>query len=105
MRRERGQAGVETMIALPLLVLVVLVAVQASAWVATSVLAGLAADAGARAQSRGEPALTAARAELPGPVRGLLQLTTDAGTVHVVMRVPELVPGLPSLHVSAQAAP
>jgi hypothetical protein len=105
MRRERGQAGVETLVALPLLVLIVLAAVQASAWVATSVLAGLAADAAVRAQSRGEPALPAARAELPGPARRLLRLTSDAGTVHVVLRVPVLLPGLPGLHVSAQAAP
>jgi hypothetical protein len=105
MRAEHGQAGVETLIALPLLALLVLAGAEASAWVASAVLAGSAAHAGARAIARGAPAREAARAELPGLLRRGARVTIDAGVVRVVLRVPALVPGVPAIHVSAEAEP
>jgi hypothetical protein len=105
MRRERGQAGIETLIALPLVLVIVLASAQAAAWAACSVLAGTAASAGARALVRGSPAGVAARRELPGPFRRQAAVTTVGGVVRVVLRVPSLVPGLPARHVTARAGP
>jgi hypothetical protein len=103
--RERGQAGIETLIALPLLLLVVIAGGQAVAWVATSMLAGTAAGAGARALARGEPAEPAARGELPGPFRRVARVSVEDGVVHVVLRLPSVVPGVPAFEVSANAGP
>jgi hypothetical protein len=100
--RERGQAGIETLIALPVLLLVVLAGGQAVTWAASSALAGTAAGAGARALARGEPA---ARAELPGLFGRVAEVSVEAGVVHVVLRVPSLVPGVPVFDVSAKAGP
>jgi hypothetical protein len=102
---ERGQAGVETLIALPLLLLVALVGAQAVVWVLGALLAGSAASTGARALARGEPAVPAARAELPEPLRRFTRVAAARGVVRVVVRVPSLVPGLPTFEVSASARP
>jgi hypothetical protein len=104
-QRERGQAGIETLVALPLLLVVVLAGAEAAAWAASSVLAASSASAGARALVRGEPAGPAARRELPAPLRRLTTVTTVDGTVRVVVRVPSLVPGVPSVSVTAWASP
>jgi hypothetical protein len=103
--RERGQAGIETLIALPVLLLVVLAGGQAVAWAASSVLAGTAAGAGARALARAEPAGPAVRAELPGPFGRAAHISVETGVVHVVLHVPSLVPGVPAFDVSAKAGP
>jgi hypothetical protein len=105
MEHERGQAGVETLIALPLLVLVALVGAQAVVWAVGALLAGSAASAGARALAHGEPAPPAVRAELPGPLRRLTHVVAAGGVVRVVVRVPSLVPGVPTFEVSARARP
>ena len=105
MERERGQAGIETLIALPVLLLVVLAGGQAVTWAASSVLAGTAAAAGARALARAEPAGPAARSELPGPFGRVAHISVETGVVHVVLRVPSLVPGVPAFDVSAKAGP
>ncbi|MDX6564803.1 MAG: hypothetical protein QOE10_465 [Gaiellales bacterium] len=105
MERERGQAGIETLIALPVLLLVVLAGGQAVTWAASSALAGTAAGAGARALARGEPAEPAARAELPGLFGRVAHVSVEAGVVHVVLRVPSLVPGVPLFDVSSTAGP
>ena len=105
MDREQGQAGIETLIALPLLLLVLLAGGQAVAWAASSVLAGTAAAAGARALARGEPAEVAARSELPGPFGRVAHVSVESGVVHVVLRLPSLVPGIRAFDVSASAAP
>lgn len=105
MDRERGQAGIETLIALPVLLLVVLAGGQAVTWAASSVLAGSAAGAGARAIARGDPAEPAARAELPGLFGRIAHVSVETGVVHVVLRVPSLAPGVPALDVSAKAGP
>jgi hypothetical protein len=102
---ERGQAGVETLIALPVLLLVALVGAQAVVWAVGALLAGSAASAGARAVARGDPAVPAVRAELPEPLRRLTHVVAARGVVRVVVRVPSLVPGLPTFEVSARARP
>jgi Flp pilus assembly protein TadG len=103
--RERGQAGIETLIALPVLLLVVLAGAQAAMWAASSVLASLSASAGARALVRGETVDAAARAELPGPFARDARVSDVDGTVRVVIRVPSLVPGVPALRVTGRAEP
>jgi hypothetical protein len=105
MTYERGQAGIETLLALPVLLLVALAGAEAASWAASAVLAGSAAGAGARALARGEPAGGAARAELPGPFGRRARVTVEEGVVRVVLRVPSLVPGVPALDASARAGP
>ncbi|HEY1479809.1 MAG TPA: hypothetical protein VGF46_07245 [Gaiellales bacterium] len=105
MRRERGQAGIEAIIALPLVVLVALACAEGGAWAASSVLAAQAADAGARALARGAPGEPAARAQLPGAFRRRARIDLVDGAVRVVVRVPGLVPGMPVLDVSARSHP
>jgi hypothetical protein len=105
MRRERGQAGIETLVALPILLLVVLAGAEAAAWAASTVLAGSAAGAGARAVARGDPAGPASLGELPGPFRRIARVSVEGGVVRVVLRIPSLIPGAPSLDASASARP
>lgn len=105
MERERGQAGIETLIALPVLLLVALVGAQAVVWALGGLLAGSAASAGARALARGDRATPAVRAELPAPLRRFTHVVAARGVVRVVVRVPSLVPGLPTFEVSARARP
>jgi hypothetical protein len=105
MPHERGQAGVETLLALPVLLLVVLAGAEAATWGASAVLAGTAAGAGARALARGEPAERAARAELPGPLRRRARVSVQDGVVRVVLHVPSLVPGVPAFDAAAKARP
>jgi hypothetical protein len=105
MWRERGQAGIETLVALPVLLLIMLAGAEAVAWAASSVLAGSAAGAGARALARGEPAAPSARAELPAPFRRIARVSVEDGVVRVVLRIPSLLPGAPSLAASASAGP
>jgi hypothetical protein len=104
-RGERGQAGIETLVALPLLLVVVLAGAEAVAWAASSVLAASSASAGERALVRGEPAGPAARRELPGPFGRLATVSTVDGVVRVVVRVPSLGPGVAALRVTALAGP
>jgi hypothetical protein len=105
MRCERGQAGIETLLALPVLLLVVLAGAETATWAVSSVLAGTAAGAGARALARGEPTEPASLAELPRPFRRLAQVRVVDGVVRVVVRVPSLIPGTPALDAAATARP
>ena len=103
MRGERGQAGIETLVALPLLLLVVLAGAQAAAWSAASVFGTTAAAAGARALARGEPVGPHVRAELPGPLGRSARVTTAGGEVRVAIRLPSLLPGVPELEIVERA--
>ena len=93
---QRGQATVELLALLP-----VLVAVLAALWQA--VLAGqavwavtTAARAAARAHAVGTDARAAARAHLPASLEpGLRVRTGSGGEVRISVRIPPL-PGLPS---------
>jgi hypothetical protein len=103
--REQGQAGIETLVALPLIALLLLAGMQALGVAAASVYGSAAAAAGARALARGAPPVAAARAELPGPFARRAQVQVAGGAVSVRIRVPSLVPGVPAIGVDEQASP
>ncbi|HEX8075254.1 MAG TPA: hypothetical protein VF545_09760, partial [Thermoleophilaceae bacterium] len=87
-RRQRGQAGVELLGALPALLVVGLVVMQLLALGYSKVLAGNAAEAGALALAGGADAARAARAAVPGWSRAHLRVAVRGGSVRVVLRPP-----------------
>lgn len=107
---ESGQAAIETMATLPIIILVLIAIFQIGLIGATFVLAGHAARAGARALAVGSPVASAAEQDLPSIWRTGMQVSTDQGanhangggsekgieTVHVSVPVP-VIPGLLSL--------
>lgn len=95
-RTAEGQATVELVALLPLLI-----ALLAALWQAVLAgqamwAAGVAARAAARADAVGADPAAAARAHLPPPLeRGLRVTAARQGAVRVSVRIPAL-PGLPS---------
>lgn len=97
MRSQSGQAAVETVAILPLLVLLAAGAWQAALAGYTQWAAAGAARAAARAGAVGEDPRAAARLRLPASLeRGLRVERGSGGDVELSVRVPAL-PGLPSL--------
>jgi hypothetical protein len=94
MTRERGQATVETVAAIPLVAAVVVLLLQLLAAGADRELAGHAAESGAVALLEGGDAAKAARDALPGWSRSGLRVDVDGQTVRVRLRPPLAVPGL-----------
>ena len=94
MRSARGQATLELLAVVPLVLLVALAAAQLLAAGACRELAGNAAGAGAAALLQDRDPAAAARAALPGWSRGRLSVTVRARQVRVELRPPSLVPGL-----------
>jgi len=93
---EAGQATVELVALLPLLVVVLAGAWQAVLAGQAAWAAGAAARAAARAHAVGTDPMRAARTHLPGPLeRGLRVTAGSDGDVEVRVRIPSL-PGLPS---------
>jgi hypothetical protein len=92
--RERGQAAIELLAALPLLLAAALAAGQLLAWGAARELAGHAAGAGAAALLQDRDPRAAARAALPGWSRSRVEVAVDGRRVRVGVRPPGLVPGL-----------
>ena len=102
---ERGQASIELLAMLPLVLAVALAAAQLLAVGYSSVLAGNAAEAGALALAGGGDARSAARAALPGWSRARAEVSVSGGRVHVALRPPTLLGPLPrELEVSSVAA-
>jgi hypothetical protein len=103
--RERGQAGVELLAVLPLLVAVALAGMQLLSVGYASVLAGNAAEAGALAVAGGGNPHSAARGALPGWSRVDARVSVHGGEVSVHLRPPTLLP-FPKLdlEVTAEAA-
>jgi hypothetical protein len=99
-----GQAAVELVLLLPLLVLVVgcvwqLAVAGHAAWAASA-----AARAAARAAATGADARRAALARLPRSLERGLRVRSDAdGTARVVVRVPAVLAGLHVGTVSSEA--
>lgn len=91
-RRESGQATVESLVAVPLLLLVGVVSLQLLvAGCALSVADG-AAEAGALALAGGRSARAAALAALPGWARDRASITVSGGEVSVRLPPPSLLP-------------
>ena len=102
--REDGQAAVETVALLPLLVVVLGVAWQLALWGDTRAAAAGAARAAARAVAAGSDPAAAARAHLPDRLqRGLRVRAADRGTVRVSVRVPSVVARLRLGRIAAEA--
>lgn len=85
-RRERGQAAVELLGGLPLLLGFGLVAFQLLSVGYAAVLAGTAAEAGALALAGGGEARSAARDAVPGWSRARMVVRVGKGEVRVRMR-------------------
>jgi hypothetical protein len=104
-RAERGQASVELIGLLPLLIAVALAAAQLLAVGYPSVLAGNAAEAGALALAGGGDPRAGAREALPGWSRAHARVSVSGGEVRVELRPPTLLRALAgNLEVSASAA-
>ncbi len=99
--RERGQASVELIGAIPALLVAGLVAAQLMAAGHALWSAGLAARAGARASVVGRDPGRAARRALPALLREGARVT-EGGEVSVRVGVPRLLPGLPELRVGSR---
>ena len=101
---ERGQASLELLGLLPLLLAVALAAAQLLAVGYSSVLAGNAAEAGALALAGGGDPPASARDALPGWSRARARVSVSGGEVRVELRPPTLLQTLaPRLKVSANA--
>jgi hypothetical protein len=102
---ERGQASVELIGMLPLLIAVALAAAQLLAVGYSSVLAGNAAEAGALALAGGGDPRAGAREALPGWSHAHARVSVSGGEVRVELRPPTLIRALAGdLEVSATAA-
>jgi hypothetical protein len=101
---QRGQASVELLATLPLLLVVALAVTQLLAVGYASVLAGNAAEAGALALAGGGDARAAARAALPGWAGARGHVSVRGAEVKVRLRPPALLHALGRrLEVSAGA--
>jgi hypothetical protein len=87
-RDERGQALVEMLGAVPAVLLLGLVLMQALALGYSSVLAGTAAEAGALALAGGGDARAGVRDALPGWSRARASVRVSGGRVRVTLRPP-----------------
>lgn len=94
MKGERGQASLELIAGVPVLLLAALVSLQLLATGHAASLADGAAEAGALAAAAGRPARDAARAALPGWARGRAEVEVRGGRVAVALRPPAALPGL-----------
>jgi uncharacterized membrane protein len=102
---ERGQAAVELVALLPVLVALLFGLWQAALFGHASWSAAAAARAAARAQALGFDARAAARTHLPrGMERGLRVRSSDGGAVTVSVRVPGVLGAARVGRVSARAA-
>ena len=88
MRSERGQASVEMVAVLPLVVLVGAIVWQLALAGHSMWLCAHAARAAARAEAVGGDGEAAARSALPASLERGLRVTTDSGAVRVELRIP-----------------
>jgi hypothetical protein len=101
-----GQAAVELVALLPLLVAVALGILQALAAGLASELAGHAAQSGAVAIAEGRDGAAAARASLPGWAQSRVRVELQGTRLRVRVTPPSLVPGMGErLTASATADP
>lgn len=101
----RGQATLELLGVLPVVLLLAVAGVQLLAVGYASILAGNAAEAGALALAGGADAQAAVREALPGWSRARARVDVDDGRVAVRLRPPSLLAALEErLEVAAEAA-
>jgi hypothetical protein len=101
----RGQASIELLGLLPVLLAVALAAAQLLAVGYSSVLAGNAAEAAALALAGGGDPHAGARAALPGWSRTHARVSVSGGEIRVRLRPPVLLRSLAGmLEVSASAS-
>ena len=93
-RRQAGQAVIEALVLVPLVLAGALTAGQLLAAGVCRELAGHAAEAGAAAILQGTDPVAAARRSLPGWSREHLRIELEGRRVVVHVRAPDLVPGL-----------
>ena len=91
--RERGQASIETVVLLPVLVAVTFAMWQAALAGWTLVSAESAARAAVRAALAGSPTRPAALAALPESMRRGARVDEAGGAVTVRVRIPAVLPG------------
>ena len=91
--KERGQASIETVVLLPVLVAVTFAMWQAALAGWTLVSAESAARAAARAALAGSPPRPAALAALPESMRRGARVDEAGGAVTVRVRIPAVLPG------------
>jgi hypothetical protein len=104
MADARGQATVEAVALVPLLLLVGALALQLLAAGYAGVLAGTAAEAGALALAAGGDARAGARESLPGWARARARVSASGGAVTVRLRPPALLsPAADALATEARA--
>jgi hypothetical protein len=101
-REQRGQASVELVAVLPLLLVCVLAVGQLVVAGYALWSAGTAARAGARAAHVGGDVEAAARSALPRPLRERARVSAGGG-VSVSVQAPPLVPGLPRIPIRTSA--
>jgi hypothetical protein len=101
-RGQSGQASVELVAAIPVLLVVTLAVAQLAIAGYALWSAGAAARAGARAGYVGGDGTAAARRSLPSPLRRSATIR-DRDGISVRVAAPSLVPGLPSVPVTARA--
>ena len=101
--RQSGQASVELVAVIPLLLVALAVVAQLALAGHALWSAGIAARAGARVAHVGGDGGEAAREALPGALRDGAQVS-EGESVGVRVRVPALVPLLPPVHVRAETA-
>ena len=92
--RDSGQAQLELIAGIPLLLLAATIALQLLAVGYSQSLADGAAEAGAIAAADGRDPLEAARGGLPGWARGRINVDAEDGRVEVALEPPALLPGL-----------
>jgi hypothetical protein len=88
MRAERGQASVELLGAVPVVLVAGLFVLQLLAVGYSSVLAGSAAEAGALALAAGTDPRAGVKESLPGWARAQARLSVDQGELTVRLRPP-----------------
>src|SRR4051812_19962804 len=103
MRRETGQAGIELLAILPLLVLLAAIGLQALVWARAGVAAEDAAPAGARALSRGAAPSAAARRALPPGLRAGARVEVVSPQVRVSVVAAALLPFVPDVTLGGAA--
>lgn len=94
LRSERGQAQLELVAMVPLVLLVATLILQLFAVGYAQSLADGAAEAGALAAARGSEAEPAALSALPGWAERRVEISGRGGEVRVSMRAPALIPPL-----------